>query len=185
MSAASADESPLTTEDKLTIAAVYVAAALAGHHPEHTQPTPTITNKEEEQMSHQLITGIPGSGLTTRAKDFARDAVERGETVIIATRPHHTPEWNDVSGVTVSADADGVLTMAYALITDRCHRRAYDETPLTVILDGIYVTEWDAVESIVRLGRQPRVTLVMATSHDVPLRVKDNMQVEELEPATV
>ena len=135
-----------------------------------------------------LIIGIPGSGLTTRAKSLARDAVERGETVIaVARNEHRAAEWNDVSGVTVSAEADGVLTMANALITDRYRRRAYEETPLTVVLDNVSLTEsdWDAVESIVRLGRQPRVTLVMATSRQVPLRMKDNMQVEDLNAATV
>lgn len=127
-------------------------------------------------MSHQLISGIPGSGLTRTSKVLAGEAVERGEMVIVAVRgEHRRQEWSIVSGATVTTDAAGVLTMVRALITERYART---EAPLTLILDDVSLTEttWSAVESIVRLGRRARVTLVLATTRDVPLRVKDCME---------
>lgn len=141
-------------------------------------------------MTHTLITGRPGSGLTYTAKGIAREAVGRGESVtVVAGSEYRAPEWANVEGITVTINARRAVTKARDLVYDRAERRAYDETPHTVILDDPVLGEsdWDAVERITGLGRQVNVTLVITTRtlRGIPRSVADSMEVVELEPAAV
>ncbi|MBP2452515.1 hypothetical protein [Mycolicibacterium lutetiense] len=134
-------------------------------------------------MAHTLIIG---SGTTHRAKELAREAVDRGEIVIVATRD--IAAWAGVHGVTVSTDPAGVVAVARAVITDRYARRAFDTaTPITIIVDTAVPSDWGDMRCVVQTGRQAKVTTVLtaATERDVPVSVRDNMAVSVVDAATV
>lgn len=134
-------------------------------------------------MSHTLIIG---SGTTQRAIAIAQSAVERGEIVIVATRD--IAAWAGVHGVTVTTDPAGVVAVARAVISDRYARRDFDiATPITIVVDGGVPTDWDDMRRVVQTGRQAKVTTVLTATHptDVPVSVRDNMEVSDLDAATV
>lgn len=157
-------------------------------------------------MTHTLITGIPGSGLTRTAKGIARDAIKRGETVVVVVRgDHRVAEWDDVPGTVVLTRADvvvravasaacgehdiRVLDGKLAVIVDEHPgaRRSTDPAAVTFIVDDVMLYDWESLESIVRVGRRAGITLVLATSRPrhLPPRIVDGMDVIDLNAAMV
>lgn len=119
-------------------------------------------------MSNTLIVARPGDGKTRTAKELARAATERGETVVVFTTPFHTDEWKDVSGITVTSDE-----LIAALIESPAEHAA-----VTLIVDDIEKTlsgtAQQALERIIRAGRDAGVSTVITTSNI------DNSTVAEL-----
>ncbi len=110
-------------------------------------------------MSNTLIVARPGDGKTRTAKELARAATERGETVVVFTTPFHTDEWKDVSGITVASDElDAALTESPT-----------EHEDVTIIVDDIEKTlsgtAQQELERIIRTGRDAGVSTVITTSN--------------------
>lgn len=114
-------------------------------------------------MSNTLIVARPGDGKTRTAKELARAAFSRGETVVVFTTPFHTDEWKDVSGITVTSD-EMLLELLAALIESPA-----EHADVTIIVDDIEkvlsATAQEALERIVRQGREAHINAVITTSN--------------------
>lgn len=135
--------------------------------------------------NNTIVVGIPGSGLTTTARELVAEHLDAGgHAVVVVRNHHHLREWD---GLTATDDPAVVDTVAAHL----SGRIAGDTlglpaaTPLLLVIDAAYLTpeQWTSVERVAGRGRRHGVSVIV-TAHRrsaVPANVRDECELIELE----
>ncbi len=144
-----------------------------------------------------VIVGIPGSGLTTTAREMARAHTDAGGHAVVLLRDeHHAQEWGGIDRALVTT-VDRVLPTAHALMESRIADESLSErlslprpvpTPVLLVIDpadALTSEQWELAERIAGRGRGTGVSVVV-TAHrlaSVPARLRDECELVELELA--
>lgn len=134
-------------------------------------------------MSTLVIVGGGGSGKTLHTKNIVANwLLDGGRVVVLTTTPD---EWTPSEWVTVTSDLELVRELVTALIVFR--QSAASPSSVLFVIDGadkfgVELTSalWQAVEMVVRLGRDAAVSFIATVQHTegvVPRTIIDTTDV--------